>query len=275
MIRTIIFMGIIAMSLLIASCSASHCASRLTRTTRETLKLVKKEVRRTIKLTTEEVKRTEVDFHVGNVINDSLTETIKQIDTQIAACAQLDKKGTKEEILLFAERTNMVIQSALTNLKTLCDLFDISTCSQFETDTFFPADSFNISPEKMDEAKKAIEPVAQRIVRFFGDHPRQRFEAVIACSGTPAGEKQNDTLCELRALSVANLLIEQIRSNVEFIPNPELIHYNIKWVAKREELPYPRRRKHHKPEDKHRSKILLTWNLMPASLYGGSSDPKD
>ena len=271
MIRTLIFIGLMAMSTLIASCSASHCVTPLDRTVRETLKLVKKEVRRTIKLTTEKVKCNEVNLHVGNEIIDSLTETIKQIDTLITASVQIGKTAYKEEIIFFAERTNLVIISTLTNLRSLHDLYDISTCSQFETATFFPADSFSISPEKIDEAKKAIEPVAQRIVRFFGDHPRQRFEAVIACSSTPAGQELNVKLCELRARSVANLLVDQIRSNEEFIPNPEWIHYDIKWTGKGEELPYPGRRKHHKPEDKRHSMVSLTWNLLPASLYAGSS----
>jgi hypothetical protein len=275
MIRTLIFMGLMAINMLIASgCALFVCIEPgpLDRTVRETLNLVKKEVRSTIILTTEKVKCNEMDFHAGNEIIDSLTETIKQMDTLIAASVQLGKTGNKEEIILFAERTNLVIMSALTNLKSLRDLYDISTYSQFETATFFPADSFSIPSEKIDEAKKAIEPVAQRIVRFFADHPRQKFEAVIACSSTPGSQDPNIKLCELRALFVANLLVDQIRSKEEFIPNPEWIHYNIKWVGEGEALPYHGRRKHHKPEDKRRSIVSLIWNLLPASLYAGASD---
>jgi hypothetical protein len=237
---------------------------------RETLKLIKKEVCRTIKLTTEEVKCNEVDFHVGNNIIDSLTETLRQCDSLITVSVRLGKKGYKEEILLFAEKTNVLIQTTLTHLKSLGDLYDISTCSQFDAATFFSTDSFRIPSEKIDEAKKAIEPVAQRIVRFITDHPRQRFEGVIAYSGTPDTQELNAKLCELRAQSVANLLIEQIRSNEEFIPNPALIHYNIKWESKEEASPCFRRRKHHKIEDKPRSMISLTWNLLPATLYTGT-----
>lgn len=209
------------------------------------------------------MKCNEVNFQVGNEIIDSLTETIKQIDTLIATSVQLEKTSNREEILLFAESTNTVTMSALTNLKSLRDLYDISTYSQFETATFFPADSFNIPFEKIDEAKKAIEPVAQRIVRFFGDHPRQKFDEVIACSGISDGHELNAKLCELRARSVASLLIDQIRSNEGFIPKPERIRYGIKWVGQGKALPYPGKR---------RSMVSITWNLLPASLYAGSSE---
>jgi hypothetical protein len=204
MIRILVFMGLMAMSMLIASCCRiiiipiCYCGTvvvPLYQSIRESLQMVKKEFTSTIILTTEKVKRNEVDFHVGNEIIDSL--------------------------------------------------------------------SFNIPPEKIDDAKKAIEPVAQRIVRFFGDHPRQKCEAEIACSGITDGQELNAKLCELRARSVANLLVDQIRSKEEFIPNPERIRYNIKWVGQREALPYPGKR---------RSMISLTWNLLPASLYAGSSD---
>ena len=245
------------------------CYKPLGRTVAETLKLVKKEVRRSIILTTEKMKCNEVDFHAGNEVIDSLTETIKQIDSLITVSVRLDKKGTREAFLLFSEHTNLVIIRAMTNLKSLLDQYDISTYSQFETSTFFPADSVSIPPETIDEAKKAIEPVVHRMVRFLGDHPRQRFEAVITYSSTPAGQDLNVKLCEARARSVANLLVDQIRSNETFIPNPERIHYNIKWVGKEEALPYPDSRKHYKPEDKSRSMLSITWNLLPASFYSG------
>jgi hypothetical protein len=272
MIRTVIFMALIAMSILIASCSASRCVAPLTRTTRETLKMIKKEVRRTIKVTTEKVKCNDVDFQVGNEIIDSLTRTIKEIDSLIASTVKLEKRGRKEEILRFAESTYRVIIATLTNLKSLEDLYDISTCSEFETATFFPADSISIPSEKIDEAKKAIEPVVQRIVRFISDHPREKFEAVITCYCTPAGQKPNVKLCTLRARGVANLLTDQIRSNEEFIAKPEWILYNIKCVSKEDGLPYTSRRKHHKREDKRRNTVSLTWNVVPASLHAASSD---
>lgn len=270
MIRTLIFMGLMAMCMLIASCclilpccGPNGSIEPLYQTVREKLKLVKKEAGSTIILTTEKVKCTEVDPQIGNEIIDSLTETIKQIDTLIAESVQLGKTGTKEEVLFFAKRSDHVIMSALTNLKSLRDLFDISTCSQFETATFFPADSFNIPPEKIDEAKKAIEPVAHRIVRFFADHPRQKFVAVIACSSIPAGQELNVNLRERRARSVANLLVEQIKSKKEFILNADRIRYHIKWVSQSEAIPYPGKRS---------STVSIIWNLMPASFYAGSSD---
>ncbi|MFL5748102.1 MAG: hypothetical protein ACJ751_25735 [Niastella sp.] len=255
MIRTLIFMGLMAMSMSKApSCTPPRCVSPLTQTTRETLKLVKEQVTSSIKLTTEKVKRNEVDAHVGNEIIDSLTETIQQIDMLIAASVQLEYTSAKEEIMLFAFRTSQFTSNTLTNLKTLGDLYDISTYSQIETATFFPADSFNIPPEKIDEAKKAIEPVAQRIIRFFGDHPREKFKAVIVCSSTTDGQERNDKLGELRARSVANLLANQMRSKKEFIPTPERIR--IKWVALETAVP-----DFGKP-----GMVSIIWNLVPASL---------
>lgn len=264
-------MGLIALSMLIASCSVSNCVQPLDKTVRETLKYLKKEVTSTIKLTTKKVQQNELDPHVGNKIIDSLTATIKQFDSLTAVSYKLHKSGTKEEILTFAERTNVVIQKALTNIMSLGDLYDISTYSQFETATFFPADSSSISSEKIDEAKKAIEPVAQRIVRFLADHTREKFEAVIVCSGTLADQEQNVKLCELRARSFANLLLDQIKSNEEFVPKPQFVHYYIKWEPKREELPSRRRRRHHKTEEQRRNTVSLTWNLLPASIYTDSS----
>lgn len=260
-------MGLISVSIIIASCGPAHCVQPLTKTVIETLKFLKKEVSSTIKLTTKKVQCKEVDLEIGNKIIDSLNATIKQIDSLTAVSVHLHKKGTKEEILMFAERTSEVVQTAMINLKSLCDLYDISTHSQFETATFFPADSINIPTEKTDEAKKAMEPVAQRIVRFFTDHPRQKFEAVIVCSGSLDDQQQNIKLSELRARAVANLLIKQIKLNEEFIPKPQLVNYYIKWVAQREEVPGRRRRKHHKIEDQRHNTASLTWNLLPISIY--------
>ncbi len=127
----------------------------------------------------------------------------------------------------------------------------------------FSADSFNISPEKTEDAKKVIEPVAQRIVRFFADHPRQKFVAVLACSSTHDGQEQDVKLCKGRARSVAYLLVDQIRSKKEFIQNANMIRYQIKWVEEREAIPNP---------GKHSSMISIIWHLVPASLYSGSID---
>lgn len=225
--------------------------------------MVKKEAGRAILLTTEKVKCNEVDFHVGIEIIDSLTKIIKQIDSLIPACVQLQKTGTKEEILKLAFSTFELNTNTLLSLKSLQDLYDISTCSQFETAAFFLADSFNISPEKTEDAKKVIEPVAQRIVRFFADHPRQKFVAVLACSSATDGQEQDVKLCKGRARSVAYLLVDQIRSKKEFIPNANMIRYHIKWVEEREAIPNP---------GKHSSTVSIIWNLVPASLYSGFSD---
>lgn len=267
MIRILSFMALLAMGMLIASCGPTICIAPLGPTVRETLTLVKKEINRTILLTEEKIQHNEVDFQVGNKINDSLTATIKQLDTLFAVSLRIDKTGNKEDILNFAERTGEVIQSELTTLKSLLDLYDISTYSQFEAATIFPADSYSTPAEKTGETKKALEPVAQRIVRFFNDHPRQKFETVITCSSTLAGQEPNDSVCEKMARSVANLLLDQIRSKEEFIPKPEWIHYQIKWAAKRGKLPYTGKSKFHQPEDKHRNMVSLTWNMLPALLY--------
>lgn len=253
MIRTFIFMGLLAMGMSKSPCcTPSKVVHPLTQTVQETLELTKKEVTNSIILTKEKVKRNEVELHVGNEIIDSLTETIQQIDTLIKSSIQLRISGTKEEIMLFAYHTSEFTSNTLTDLKTLGDVYDISTYFQIETATFFPADSFNIPPEKIDEAKKAIEPVAQRIIRFFGDHPRDKFKAVIICSSSPDDQGLNVKLGEQRVRSIANLLANQMRSKEEFIPNPKNIR--IKWVAQKATL------------GTGRGMVSITWNLVPASL---------
>ncbi|OQP65643.1 hypothetical protein A4R26_14540 [Niastella populi] len=273
------------------SCGPSKQVQNLTKTTQETLELVKKEAQRAIALTVEKVKNYEVDPDIGKEIIRNLKDAERKIDTQLAVAVQLEKTGTKEEILQFAERTNVIIQSALTDLKSLNDLYDISTFSSFETATFFPAGGFGIPPEKQDEAKKSIEPIVQRIIKFFGDHPRQRFVAVIVCYGfsdetpiakesplyspllakmktnNPTRQELNVKLSELRAKSIANLLVDLIKINEGLIPNPKLINYDIKWMGKGEELPYPDRVKDYKADDKRRRMVSLIWNVLPGSLY--------
>lgn len=269
MIRILIFLGLMGMSILIPSCCliipccGGGVIEPLDQAMRKRLKPVKKEVESAIILTTEKMKRNELDFHIGNKIVDTLTETIRQIDSLIIVSVQLGKTGYKEEVLMFAHYSDQLIRRTLLNLKSLRDLYDISTYLQFETATFFPADSFNIPPDKIDEVKKAIEPVAQRIVRFFADHPQQKFEAVIAYSSTPDDQELNVKLSKEQARSVAYLLVDQIRSQKEFIPNPERIHYNIKWVDQKEALPY---------SGKRGSMVSLIWNIVPAEVYVGSAD---
>jgi hypothetical protein len=284
-------MVVTGLALGLPSCGPSKQVQTLTKTTQETLELVKKEAQRAIALTVEKVKNYEVDPDIGKEIIRNLKESERKIDTQLAVAAQLEKTGTKDEILQFAERTNVIIQSALTDLKSLNDLYDISTFSSFETATFFPAGGFGIPPEKQDEAKKSIEPIVQRIIKFFGDHPRQRFVAVIVCYGfsdetpiakesplyspllakmktnNPTRQELNVKLSELRAKSIANLLVDLIKINEGLIPNPKLINYDIKWMGKGEELPYPDRVKDYKADDKRRRMVSLIWNVLPGSLY--------
>jgi hypothetical protein len=285
-------MVVAGLTLGLTSCfGPSKQVQSLTKTTQETLELVKKEAQRAIALTVEKVKNYEVDPDIGKEIIRNLKESERKIDTQLAVAAQLEKTGTKEEILQFAERTNVIIQSALTDLKSLNDLYDISTFSSFETATFFPAGGFGIPPDKQDEAKKSIEPIVQRIIKFFGDHPRQRFVAVIVCYGfsdetpiakesplyspllakmktnNPTRQELNVKLSELRAKSIANLLVDLIKINEGLIPNPKLINYDIKWMGKGEELPYPDRVKDYKADDKRRRMVSLIWNVLPGSLY--------
>lgn len=266
MTRTLIFMGLIAMSILISSCDFLPICSMgrvipLDQTIRKKLNLVKKEANRAIILTTEKVKRNEMDSQLSNAIIDTLTKTINQMDTLIATSYQVAKIGLKERILQFAYRTEQVTTSMLISLKSLRDLYDISTNSQFETSSFFPADALAISPEKIGDATKAIEPVVQRMVRFFADHPRQKFKAMIIFSVTSDGQKQNVKLNEGRARSVANLLVDLLKSNKEFIPHMELINWNFKWTGQREVL----------PEDvKSRGTVSILWSLVPAELYAGA-----
>lgn len=292
MLRSLLIMVVTGLALGMAvSCGPSKQVQSLTKTTQETLELVKKEAQRAIALTVEKVKNYEVDPDIGKEIIRNLKDAERKIDTQLAVAVQLEKTGTKEEILQFAERTNVIIQSALTDLKSLNDLYDISTFSSFETATFFPAGGFGIPPEKQDEAKKSIEPIVQRIIKFFGDHPRQRFVAVIVCYGfsdetpiakesplyspllakmktnNPTRQELNVKLSELRAKSIANLLVDLIKINEGLIPNPKLINYDIKWMGKGEELPYPDRVKDYKADDKRRRMVSLIWNVLPGSLY--------
>jgi hypothetical protein len=155
MLRSLLIMVVTGLALGMAvSCGPSKSVQTLTKTTQETLELVKKEAQRAIALTVEKVKNYDVDPDIGKEIIKNLKEAERKIDTQLAVAQQLSVNGTKEEIMQFAERTNVIIQSALTDLKSLNDLYDISTFSSFETATFFPAGGYGIPPEKQDEAKK-------------------------------------------------------------------------------------------------------------------------
>ena len=272
------------------SCASSR-VQNLTKATQEALELVKQEAQRAIKLTEQKVKNAEVDEEVGQHIIENLESTQKKVDQQLVQVAEIEQSNNREEILQFNEKTNMVIQSALTDLKSLNDLYDVATFSQFETATFFPTGGYNIPAEKMDEAKASMEPIVQRIIKFIGEHPKQQFVAAIVCYGfsdeTPVGKESplykslvekmdnpnpevkelNKKLSELRAKSIAKVLVDVIKVNEGLIPDPRLINYDIKWLGKGETLPYPEKITDYKPVDKRRRMVSLIWNVLPGSLY--------
>ena len=288
--RNLILLGFSGMIILMMSCASSRVQS-LTKATQEALELVKAEAQRAIRLTAEKVKNYEVDPDIGKEIISNLQSTEKKVDEQLVQVNRVEATNNREEILKFAEKTNVIIQSALTDLKSLNDLYDVATFSQFETATFFPTGGYIIPSEKMDEAKISLEPIVQRIIKFIGDHPKQRFVAVIVCSGfsdespvgkesplyksllekmtkaNPTRSEMNNKLSELRAKSIAKLLVDIIKVNEGLIPNPALINYDIKWLGKGEAYPYPDKVKDYKPVDKRRRMVSLIWNVLPGSLY--------
>lgn len=288
MLRKSLFVALSAGMFL--SCASSR-VQELSQKTSETLELVKKEAQRAIELTMRKMDNYEVDKKIGQQIIENLESAEKQVDAQIAKAEEIEKTGNREEILKFAEQTNVVIQSALTDLKSLNDLYDISTFSQFETATFFPTGDYVIPADKMDDAKKSIEPIVKRMIKFFGEHPRLRFVAVVVCNGfsdetpisteselypklaslvksdRPTRQEMNTKLSELRARTIATLLVDLIKVNEGLIPNPKLINYDIKWVGRGEALPYPDKVLDYKPDDKRRRMVSLIWNILPGSLY--------
>ena len=290
MLRKLTLLGLVSASILVAGCASSR-VQNLTKATQEALELVKQEAQRARKLTEEKVRNYEVDEEVGQQIIASLETTEKKVDEQLVQVAEIEQSKNREEILRFAERTNVVIQSALTDLKSLNDLYDVATFSQFETATFFPTGGYTIPAEKMEEAKLSMEPIVQRIIKFIGEHPKQRFVAAIVCYGfsdeTPVGKESplykslmekidnpnadskelNKKLSELRAKSIAKLLVDIIKVNEGLIPDPRLINYDIKWVGRGEVLPYPDKISDYKPVDKRRRMVSLIWNVLPGSLY--------
>jgi hypothetical protein len=297
MFRQLCLLGFAAITLVLASCAGARVQS-LAKTTQETLELVKREAQRAIELTMAKVRAYEVDPDIGKEIVANLKTAEKQVDDQIAKADQLDKEGNREEILKFAERTNIIIQSALTDLKSLNDMYDITSFTQFETATFFPTGGYNISADKMEEAKKSIEPIVKRIIKFFGEHPRQRFVAVVVCygfsdetpvakeselypnllakmtKGNPTRQEMNQKLSELRAKTIATLLVDLIKVNEGLVPNPKLINYDIKWLGKGEVLPYPEKVADYQANDKRRRMVSLIWNVLPGSLYAQQIDNK-
>jgi hypothetical protein len=290
MLRKFTLLGLVSASILIGGCASSR-VQNLTKATQEALELVKLEAQRARKLTEEKVKNSEVDQEVGEQIIANLETTEKKVDEQLLQVAEVEQSKNREEILRFAERTNVVIQSALSDLKSLNDLYDIGTFSQFETATFFPTGGYIIPPEKMEEAKISMEPIVQRIIKFIGEHPKQRFVAAIVCYGfsdeTPVGKESplykslldkmddpnptrkemNKKLSELRAKSIAKLLVDIIKVNEGLIPDPHMINYDIKWIGRGETLPYPDKVSDYKPVDKRRRMVSLIWNVLPGSLY--------
>ncbi|HSC39501.1 MAG TPA: hypothetical protein VLD19_16570 [Chitinophagaceae bacterium] len=282
--------GCMSIIVLLASCAGSRVQT-LTKSTQEALELIRKEAQRAIQMTAEKVRNNEVDPDIGKQLVANLEVAEKKVSEQIALASEIDKSNSREAQLKFAEKSNVIIQSALTDLKSLNDLYDVSTFSQFETATFFPSGGYTIPAENMEEAKASIEPIAQRIIKFIGDHPRQHFVAVIVCSGfsdeTPVGkdsylynsivaklpsnnptrQEMNKKISELRAKTIATLLVDIIKTNEGMIPNPNLINYDIRWLGRGEALPYPNKVKDYMPSDKRRRLVSLVWNVLPGSLY--------
>ena len=46
-----------------------------------------------------------------------------------------------------------------------------------------------------------------------------------------------------------------------------IINYDIKWLGRGEDLPYPNKLKDYKAVDKRRRMVSLIWNVLPGSLY--------
>lgn len=290
MLRTLVLSAILGAGMMLASCASSR-VQNLAKATQEALEAVKLEAQRAIQLTREKMRNYEVDSEIGQKVIQNLQVVEKNVDAQLVKVNEADKANNREAILRFAEQTNVIIQSALTDLKSLNDLYEVSTFSQFETATFFPTGGYNIPTEKMDEAKVSLEPIVQRIIKFIGEHPKQRFVAVIVCSGfsdespvgkesplyhsleeklgqsNPTSQALNKKLSELRAKSIAKLLVDIIKVNEGLIPNPRLINYDIKWLGRGEALPYPDKVKDYKAVDKRRRLVSLIWNVLPGSLY--------
>jgi hypothetical protein len=288
--RTLSLLTFATLTMIFLSCASQRVQS-LAKATQEALELVKQEAQRAIQLTTEKMRNYEVDSDIGEKVIQNLQVVEKKVDEQLARVNEADRTNNREAILKFAEQTNVIIQSALTDLKSLNDLYEISTFSQFETATFFPTGGYNIPSDKMEEARVSLEPIVQRIIRFIGEHPKQKFVAVIVCSGfsdespvgkesplyqslvdkmdqsNPSRQAMNVKLSELRAKTIAKLLVDIIKVNEGMIPNPRLINYDIKWIGRGEALPYPDRIKDYKVVDKRRRMVSLIWNVLPGSLY--------
>jgi len=288
--RNLTLLGLASVIILISGCATSR-VQNLNKATQEALELVKQEAQRAIKLTEQKIKDMEVDQEIGEKIIANLESTEKKVDEQLVQVSAIEQSNNREEILKFTERTNVIIQSALTDLRSLNDLYEVSTFSQFETATFFPTGGYTIPADKMEEAKISMEPIVQRIIKFIGDHPKQRFVAVIVCYGfsdetpvskesslyssllgkmdipDPDSKQLNKKLSELRAKTIAKLLVDIIKVNEGLIPDPRLINYDIKWLGKGETLPYPDKISDYKPVDKRRRMVSLVWNVLPGSLY--------
>jgi hypothetical protein len=295
MTRTLIFAGLAAVSLLIPSCfpivGFPSSGKSLVLNTAKELEIIKRETDNTIMLTARKVKGDEMSPNTGKEIIDSLKVIIKNADSLLTVCAHLNSSGSREERLRFIQLAGASIQNEKKTLNCLNDLYNISTPYQFETDTYFPAGGFRFPPDKLDEAKKSVEPIVQRIIKFLNDNPGQNFVAVIRCYGftdetpipesfwnppglvvcvrrtQPTRQELAVKISELRAKALAMLVHDQIKSYEEFIPNMKLVIYDVDWLGKGEALPYPDKIKDYKPDDKRRRLVQLTWHLLPGSLY--------
>jgi hypothetical protein len=109
MFRNLFFMVLMAATMICASCASSKRVNELTKTTQETLELVKREAQRAIELTMQKVRDYEVDPDIGKEIVSNLQAAEKKVDAQIVEAAAVEKTGNREEILKFAEKTNVII----------------------------------------------------------------------------------------------------------------------------------------------------------------------
>src|SRR5215813_13336396 len=127
MIRNLLVVLITAGAMILSSCTSQKKVEDLTKATREALELVKQEAQRAIRLTEQKVVNNEVDPEIGKQVISNLQVAEKKVDTQLVAVANVQKTGSRDDILKFAEKSNLIIQIALTDLKSLNDLYDVGT----------------------------------------------------------------------------------------------------------------------------------------------------
>ena len=91
MLRSLLIMVVTGLALGLPSCGPSKQVQTLTKTTQETLELVKKEAQRAIALTVEKVKNYEVDPDIGKEIIKNLKEVFE--DQQASSLVETEVIG--------------------------------------------------------------------------------------------------------------------------------------------------------------------------------------